>query len=55
MLKKGAKLKTKRQAHKKHNTDLKILCRDNEERLKERNQNGNILDESNNSEEEMEM
>ena len=29
MLKKGAKLKTKRQAYKKHNTDLKMLCRDN--------------------------
>ena len=55
MLKKGAKLKTKRQAYKKHNTDLKMLCRDNEERLKGINQIADMLDESNNSEEEKEM
>ena len=55
MLKKGAKLKTKRQAHKKHNTYLKMLCRDNEERIKGRNQNADMLDESSNGEEEKEM
>ena len=55
MLKNGAKLKTKGQAHKKDNTDLKMLCRDNEEKLKGRNQNVDMLNESNNSEEEKEM
>ena len=39
MLKKGAKLKTKRQMHKRYESNLNFLCQNNEDLLKQQDRN----------------